>query len=256
MGTAFSSSLFGLAGSLIVGFLDLQAGRAQTRFYTELENWLSTVTDLGSDFAPPMPPRMVGRRDAHAERNGCAACRRPAAPTSASTAAMASLADGISGLVKNMRNEQQLMRDWVEAQSEEQKENARDARPAGAGRAEASGKATEMALARAPPRAAIDYWPGFVDALVDAAAGDHVPAVGLRAGAVPAEPRDQRQGRGADRLNSQINELTQLLALERSNTQDSSGPLANLQASLEVAVSERSRLEQQLLAVVPAPGRG
>jgi len=34
---------------------------------------------------------------------------------------MANLADGISGLVKNMRNEQQLMRDWVEAQSEEQK---------------------------------------------------------------------------------------------------------------------------------------
>ena len=40
MGTAFSSSLFGLAGSLVLGFLDLQAGRAQTRFYTELENWL------------------------------------------------------------------------------------------------------------------------------------------------------------------------------------------------------------------------
>jgi hypothetical protein len=44
MGTAFSSSLFGLAGSLILGFLDLQAGRAQNRFYTELENWLSTMT--------------------------------------------------------------------------------------------------------------------------------------------------------------------------------------------------------------------
>ncbi len=49
MGTAFSSSLFGLSGSLVLGFLDLQAGRAQTRFYTELENWLSSVTDLSSD---------------------------------------------------------------------------------------------------------------------------------------------------------------------------------------------------------------
>ncbi len=46
MGTAFSSSLFGLSGSLILGFLDLQAGRAQNRFYTELENWLSSVTDM------------------------------------------------------------------------------------------------------------------------------------------------------------------------------------------------------------------
>jgi len=40
MGVAFSSSLFGLAGSLIVGFLDLQASQAQTRFYNELEEWL------------------------------------------------------------------------------------------------------------------------------------------------------------------------------------------------------------------------
>lgn len=46
MGTAFSSSLFGLAGSLILGFLDLQAGQAQNRFYNELEEWLSTVTDI------------------------------------------------------------------------------------------------------------------------------------------------------------------------------------------------------------------
>ncbi len=50
MGTAFSSSLFGLAGSLILGFLDLQAGRAQTRFYTELENWLSSITDTTAEY--------------------------------------------------------------------------------------------------------------------------------------------------------------------------------------------------------------
>lgn len=48
MGTAFSSSLFGLAGSLILGFLDLQSGQAQTRFYNALEEWMSTVTRLGS----------------------------------------------------------------------------------------------------------------------------------------------------------------------------------------------------------------
>lgn len=48
MGTAFSSSLFGLAGSLILGFLALQAGQAQNRFYNELEEWLSGLTRLGS----------------------------------------------------------------------------------------------------------------------------------------------------------------------------------------------------------------
>ncbi len=46
MGTAFSSSLFGLAGSVILGFLDLQAGQAQNRFYNDLEEWLSTRTRL------------------------------------------------------------------------------------------------------------------------------------------------------------------------------------------------------------------
>ncbi len=48
MGTAFSSSLFGLAGSLALGFLDLQANQAQNRFYNDLEDWLSTITRLAT----------------------------------------------------------------------------------------------------------------------------------------------------------------------------------------------------------------
>ncbi|MBX3574270.1 MAG: MotA/TolQ/ExbB proton channel family protein [Mesorhizobium sp.] len=120
MGTAFSSSLFGLAGSLVLGFLDLQAGRAQTRFYTELENWLSTVTDLGSDFA--VDPSKAGSSDeirALSER--LRTIQESGGSNQRVATAMASLAEGISGLVKNMRNEQQMMRDWVEAQSDEQK---------------------------------------------------------------------------------------------------------------------------------------
>src|SRR5690606_35596931 len=57
LGTAFSSSRFGLSGSLVLGFLDLQAGRAQNRFYIELENWLSSVTDLGSDMIVADPAK-------------------------------------------------------------------------------------------------------------------------------------------------------------------------------------------------------
>ncbi len=48
MGTAFSTSLFGLAGSVVLGFLDLQAGQAQNVFYNELEEWLAGQTRLGS----------------------------------------------------------------------------------------------------------------------------------------------------------------------------------------------------------------
>ncbi len=48
MAVAFSSSLFGLSGSLILGFLDMQAGQAQNRFYMDLEEWLTTVTKFSS----------------------------------------------------------------------------------------------------------------------------------------------------------------------------------------------------------------
>jgi MotA/TolQ/ExbB proton channel family len=121
MGTAFSSSLFGLSGSLVLGFLDLQAGRAQTRFYTELENWLSSVTDLSSDIpvvgtgkaGTADEIRLLSERLRGLQENGGSNQRV--------ANAMANLADGISGLVKNMRSEQQMMRDWVEAQSDEQK---------------------------------------------------------------------------------------------------------------------------------------
>lgn len=63
MGTAFSSSLFGLGGSLIVGFLDIQAGQAQNRFYSDLEDWLSGETDS----SPRGDGVTVTRAAAHAD---------------------------------------------------------------------------------------------------------------------------------------------------------------------------------------------
>ena len=88
------------------------------------------------------------------------------------------------------------MRDWVEAQSDEQKAMRAHARQ-DRRRAEEAG-AELMALARGRRRPPRRLLAGLRRRAVDAAAGDHVPAVGLRAGAVPAQPRDQRQGRGAD----------------------------------------------------------
>jgi len=121
MGTAFSASLFGLSGSLVLGFLDLQAGRAQTRFYTELENWLSSVTDLSSDMAVADGGRAETSDEIRALSERLRSLQEHGGSNPRVATAMANLADGISGLVKNMRSEQQIMRDWVEAQSEEQK---------------------------------------------------------------------------------------------------------------------------------------
>jgi hypothetical protein len=129
MGTAFSSSLLGLSGSLILGFLDIQAGRAQNRFYTELENWLSSLTDVGFDLAPAAAAdptagsstEMKALTDQLRKLTAAQAKASDGGQSEKSLAAMANLAEGIQGLVKNMRNEQQMLRDWIEAQQEESK---------------------------------------------------------------------------------------------------------------------------------------
>ena len=120
MGTAFSTSLFGLSGSLILGFLDLQAGRAQNRFYTELENWLSSVTDVGPELQPVVDMAASSSTDVQALAQQILKLAQEGGG-GRSTAAMASLAEGNQGLVKNMRSEQQMLRDWIEAQQEESK---------------------------------------------------------------------------------------------------------------------------------------
>jgi len=122
MGISFSSSLFGLAGSLILGFLDLQAGQAQNRFYNELEDWLAaTVTDIEAEsLARPGSDGEMAAIKSAIER--MAHAPQDAAGGRTATAAMAQLAEGIQGLVQHMRSEQQMIRDWVESQAEQQRD--------------------------------------------------------------------------------------------------------------------------------------
>jgi len=120
MGISFSSSLFGLAGSLVLGFLDLQSSQAQNRFYTELEDWLSTtVYDHAAE------PGAAGA-GVTAEVRGAIDRLREAVDQAgsgkAASTAMANLAEAIQGLVHHMRNEQQMIRDWVDGQAEQQRE--------------------------------------------------------------------------------------------------------------------------------------
>ena len=115
MGISFSSSLFGLAGSLVLGFLDLQTSQAQNRFYTNLEDWLATtVQDLGAS----APGRRASRPASLRRHRAAAPCRSATAGSGkATTAAMANLAEAIQGLVQHMRTEQQMIRDWADAQA-------------------------------------------------------------------------------------------------------------------------------------------
>lgn len=117
MGISFSSSLFGLAGSLILGFLDLQSSQAQNRFYTDLEDWLaSTVrgysSESGSASGGELQAAVTQLRATLDEGGG----------NRGTTAAMANLAEAIQGLVAHMRNEQQMIREWADGQGEQNRE--------------------------------------------------------------------------------------------------------------------------------------
>jgi hypothetical protein len=121
MGIAFSSSLFGLAGSLVLGFLDLQTSQAQNRFYTDLEDWLSTtVRDIGGD--APTTGAAVLSGDLRAAIDRLKEAIADSGGSRAATTAMASLAEAIQGLVHHMRTEQQMIRDWAEAQASQHEE--------------------------------------------------------------------------------------------------------------------------------------
>ncbi len=122
MGISFSSSLFGLAGSLVLGFLDLQASQAQNRFYIQLEDWLSTtVRDLEVEGDPRAGTAAPSGEIRAAIERLKEAIGDPGSGKAA-TAAMANLAEAIHGLVNHMRTEQQMIRDWATAQAEQQRE--------------------------------------------------------------------------------------------------------------------------------------
>ena len=119
MGLSFSSSLFGIAGSLILGFLDLQVGQAQRRFRNEMESWLGSRTGT-----PEAPAALLAAGNPLADRfeQLSAAMADGASNNRAATQALSNLAEGIQGLVQHMRSEQQMIRDWVEAQASREKD--------------------------------------------------------------------------------------------------------------------------------------
>jgi len=119
MGTAFSASMFGLSGSLILGFLDLQAGHAQGRFYNELEDWLSGITELQLADAPGAAGVAPQVRFALLDM------QRSLADLNDNTGdAVKDLAAGVEKLIRQMRAEQKVVREWADEQAQQQHELA------------------------------------------------------------------------------------------------------------------------------------
>ena len=125
MGTAFSTSLFGLGGSLVLGFLDLQANQAQNRFYNELEEWLSTVTRLAtssllgeSDQPIPAYVQALLEQTAESLENLQQTITRGEESRISVDSNIIALGNKLETLTDHMRTEQTLMKSLAETQME------------------------------------------------------------------------------------------------------------------------------------------
>jgi len=135
MGTAFSSSLLGLAGSLILGFLELQASHAHNRFYNELEEWLSGITELtpGTNVSSDQVNRQLSSAILHMQRAVEDLSTRLADQSIAHAMSgkgggedqLRELAHGVNQLVSQMRAEQKVVREWVDEQAAQHSEVAK-----------------------------------------------------------------------------------------------------------------------------------
>ena len=135
MGTAFASSLLGLTGSLILGFLELQASQAHNRFYNELEEWLSAITELspgasasGDQSARQLALAVTDMKRAVSDLADQLSLMGTRQGTSGGSSAASAgndetvrdLARGVNQLVTQMRNEQKIVREWVDEQANQQ----------------------------------------------------------------------------------------------------------------------------------------
>jgi hypothetical protein len=125
MGVAFSASLFGLSGSLLLGYLDLQAGQAQNRFFNELEDWLSGQTKIGGggplmDSEQPVPAYIQALLEQTAESLGelQRTISRSEDNRHQSAAGFKMLADQLMALTDQLRSEQTFLQRLADTQNE------------------------------------------------------------------------------------------------------------------------------------------
>ncbi len=130
MGTAFSASLIGLSGSLVLGFLELQASHAHGRFYNELEEWLSGITELspaeagsGDQLNRQLYGSLLEMQRGLSDLSERVSSGGGSAPA-VNNDLLRELANGVGQLANQMRQEQQVLRQWVDEQAQQNQEIA------------------------------------------------------------------------------------------------------------------------------------
>jgi hypothetical protein len=122
MATAFSASLLGLSGSLILGFLDLQTSQAQNAFYTDLEDWMTSMTELDHPMTQMQATGLgLPGEEMSAMIDRLGSTMQNSDSSQNAIRAMAELAKGIDGLVKHIRAEQADIRIHIEEQGDTNK---------------------------------------------------------------------------------------------------------------------------------------
>ncbi len=122
MGTAFSSSLFGLAGSLVLGFLDLQAGQAQNRFYHETEEWLASITVVSGQSTEGQSQESFANMAELTQAMTNIARRLDKGSPGLVSQSGVNLADSLEGMMNQMRAEQKVVRQWIDEQANQNSE--------------------------------------------------------------------------------------------------------------------------------------
>jgi methyl-accepting chemotaxis protein len=123
MGTAFSASMFGLSGALVLGFLDLTAGQAQNRFFNELEEWLAGLTRLSSgvlaegEGSVPVYVQALLEQTAENMENLQRILQRGEDGRAHANQAVMALTEHVATLADSMRTSQHLMLRIAEAQA-------------------------------------------------------------------------------------------------------------------------------------------
>lgn len=232
MGTAFSSSLFGLTGSLVLGFLDLQASQAQTRFYNEVEDWLASVTHLsrGGDAVEGVAMGGGGAPDAYM------------------TALMEQSAAGIEKLARTIREESAFRHEAHAAMSAVAEHLATLADRLDAQRAQTQAEASARdETSRALARAIEGLGTRMADAS-NAGALDEATRQHIRNLDVGIKRLIEEQSRAAETLNEGLRGEIRLLARtlsaglgEREGTAPASPAAGNEQPRARPLVAEREK---------------
>lgn len=122
MGTAFSSSLFGLAGSLILGFLDLQSSQSQNRFLHETEEWLASMTTMDIENGSAKTGNVPANNAELANMLAAVAEKLDRNTGGMVSQNGVNVADSLEQLIGQMRAEQKIVRQWMDEQANQNAE--------------------------------------------------------------------------------------------------------------------------------------